>query len=232
MRNKKMIIMHLIIFIMVISGTGCGKETAQTKTDNITISQSFDIKEEKPIDKGENRMDKEDIFVISHPLLKDVPFYTTTIDNIKEKCSEKLDITYSEERMDGYLTFYKGDGIIYITTEDGSLYSVILINNKYEFDCGLKVGMDKSEINNLDIPFNRYNKVDIGTDKKINSYLLSFEIGPLSMLDFDYLYYYSAVLYDENEDHMDDFTGRCMGLMAFMKDGKLIAVSTDWPNAN
>jgi hypothetical protein len=49
------------------------------------------------------------------------------------------------------------------------------------------------------------------------------------MLDFDTHYLYSASLYDEGETN---FTGQCMGLMAFMKDKKLIAVSTDWPNAN
>ncbi len=202
-------------------------KTTQTETNNIPTTQDSNNKEE-------NRIDKEDIFIKSHSLLKNTPFYTATIDNVKEKCLEKLDITYSEEKSDGYLTYYKGDGITYITTEDGSLYSIILTNNKYEFGCGLKVGLDESEISNLDISFRIYNKDEIGVDKKVNSYLLSYEIGPLSMFDFDTLYYYSATLYDENktESHVDGFTGRCMGLMAFMKGGKLIAVSTDWPNAN
>jgi len=226
MRDKKIIIMCFTLFIMVIAGTGCTKKKAQTEIGNISTPQDSYTKDE-------NRIDKEDIFVKNHPLLENTSFYTTTIDNIKEKCPEKLDITYSEERLDGYLTYYKGDGIIYITTEDGILYSVILTNNKYEFGYGLKVGMDESEISDLDILFNIYNKDEIGVDKKVNSYLLSCEIGPLAMFDFDTLYYYSAALYDENEtENQDGFTGRCLGLMAFMKDGKLIAVFTDWPNAN
>lgn len=202
-------------------------KTTQTETNNIPTTQDSNNKEK-------NRIDKEDIFIKSHSLLKNTPFYTETIDNVKEKCLEKLDITYSEEKLNGYLTYYKGDGITYITTEDGSLYSIILTNNKYEFGCGLKVGLDENEISNLDISFRIYNKDEIGVDKKLNSYLLSYEIGPLSMFNFDTLYYYSATLYDENEteSHVDVFTGRCMGIMAFMKDGKLIAVSTDWPNAN
>lgn len=223
MRN--IIIMCFIIFIMVTAGTGCTKKAMQT--DNLPTPQDFNKKEE-------NRIDKEDIFIESHSLLKNTLFYTATIDSVKEKCSEKLDITYSEEKLDGRLTYYKGDGIIYITTDDGWLYSVILTNDNYEFGCGLKVGMDENEINDLGIPFNIYDKNEIGVDKKISSYLLSYETGPVSMFDFDTLYYYSAALYseDETENQIDSFAGGCMAFMAFMKDGNLVAVSTDWPNAN
>jgi hypothetical protein len=205
---------------MVLAGTSCTNETKQT--ENISTPQDSNNKEG-------NRIDRNEIFIKDHPLLKNTPFYTTTIDNIKEKCPENLNITYSEESADGHFTYYKGDGIIYITAEDGSLFSVILTNNNYEFNCGFKVGMNESEISNLGIPFNKYNKDEIGVNKKIYSYLLGFKTGPLSMFDFDKLYYYKATLCD---DKVISYNGRCIGLMAFMKDGKLIAVCTDWPNAN
>ena len=210
---------------MAMAGTGCTKEA--TPDDNILIQPDINGKEEKQIN-------EKDILVKGHPLIENTPFYSTTIDDIEEKYTEKLEVSYSEEKLDGFLTYYKGDGIVYITTEDGGLYSVILTNNNYEFGCGLKTGMSESEISNLNLSFSIYDKDEIGVDKKISSYLLSYKTGPLSMFDFDSLYYYSAPLYTEedSDNEMDSFAGRCIGLMVFMKDGKSIAVSTDWPNAN
>lgn len=220
MWNKKLVIMCLLTSIIAIIGTSCTKETH--RSDNTPTSQVSD-------NQGDNRLDQKDIYIKNHPLLEKTPFYTATIDDIKENCSEVLDISYSEERIDGGFTYYKGDGITYITAEDGRLYSVILTNDDYKFGCGLKVGMDESEINNLGISFNVYNKDEIGVDKKVNSYLLSCKIGPLSMFDFDTLYYYKATLYDETGSN---YNGYCLGLAALMKDGKLTAVFTDWSNAN
>lgn len=224
MRYKKIKIIYFIIFIIMI-GTGCTKET--TKDDNNILIQPDNGSDERQI--YEN-----DILIKGHPLLENTPFYNTTMEDIKEKNSEKLAVSYSEEKLDGFLTYYKGDGIVYITTEDGGLYSIILTNDNYEFACGLKTGMSESEINKLNLSFNIYDKDEIGVDKKVSSYLLSYKKGPLSMFDFDSLYYYSAILNagDDTDNEMDSFAGSCIGLIVFMKDGKSIAVSTDWPNAN
>ncbi len=225
MRYKKIIIIYFITFIMVMVGTGCTKET--TQDDNILIQPDVNGNEEKQIN-------EKDISIKGHPLLANTPFYNTTIDDIEEEYSEKLEVSYSEEKLNGFLTYYKGDGIVYITTEDGGLYSVILTNDNYEFGCGLKIGMSESEINKLNLSFSSYDKDEIGVDKKVSSYLLSYEKGPLSMFDFNSLYYYSATLNADvdSDNEMDSFSGRCIGLMVLMKDGKSIAVFTDWPNAN
>ena len=208
--------------------SGCNKKASSNEIEKVTsIPTSTSVPTEIPTpkdlsNKEENRINKEDIFIKNHPLLKNTPFYMTTIDKIKEKYPEKLDITNSEERVDGNFIYYKGDGIVYITREDGSLYSVILTNNNYEFGCGLKVGMDESDISNLGFSFKVYNSDEIGVDKKVSTYLLSCKIGPLSMFDFDTLYYYSATL--DNGNEKDGFTGYCLGLMALMKDGKFIVI--------
>ena len=212
--------MHLIA-IMVTIAVGCTKKTTWTETDNMPTPQDS-IKDD------ENQIDKKDIFIKNHPLLKNTPFYSTTINDIKENFPEPLDVTFSEESADGHFIYYQGDGIIYITDSNGWLYSVILTKDKYEFGCGLKVGMEESKISDLDIPFHTCKKDEIGVNKKVYTFLLSFEIGPVSMFDFDTLYYYSAALQDENEPE----DGHCLGIMAFMKDGELVAVFTDWPNAN
>ncbi|WMJ86820.1 hypothetical protein [Anaerocolumna sp. MB42-C2] len=225
MKYKKLKIIYFIIFIIVMVGTGCTKET--TKDDNNILIQPDNGSDERQINEN-------DILIKEHPLLENTPFYSATIENIKGKYSEKLAVSYSEEKLDGFLTYYTGDGIVYITTEDGGLYSVILTNDNYEFACGLKTGMSESEINKLNLSFNIYDKDEIGVDKKVSSYLLSYKKGPLSMFDFDSIYYYSAILNAEvdSDNEMDSFAGRCIGLIVFMKDGKSIAVSTDWPNAN
>lgn len=225
MRYKKLKIIYFIVFIIVMVGTGCTKEVIQD--DNNILIQPDNGSDER-------RINENDILIKEHPLLENTPFYSTTIEDIEEKYSEKLAVSYSEEKLDGFLTYYKGDGIVYITTEDGGLYSVILTNDNYEFGCGLKIGMSESEINKLNLSFSSYDKDEIGVDKKVSSYLLSYEKGPLSMFDFNSLYYYSATLNADvdSDNEMDSFSGRCIGLMVLMKDGKSIAVFTDWPNAN
>lgn len=211
--NKKIISIGILLLILIMSGNSCSKKAALTNDTTSSDSISSDS-----------------ILIKNHSLLDTTPFYNVSMEQIEETGKEEFDITFSEERSNGRFTYYTGNGIIYISINDKDIYSILLTDNTYELNCGIKVGMKEDEISSLELPFDEYSKDEIGVDKKISSFLLNCKIGPVSMLDFDTLYQYNATLTSDNQN--DNYDGSCIGLLAFVKDGKVIAVSTDWPNAN
>lgn len=211
--NKKIISISILLLLLIMSGTSCSKKAALTNDSTSSDSISSDS-----------------ILIKNHSLLDSTPFYHVSMEQIEETSKEEFDITFSEERSNGQFTYYTGAGIIYISINDKDIYSIILTDNTYELNCGIKVGMNEDEVSRLELPFDEYSKDKIGVDKKISSFLLSCEMGPVSMLDFDTLYQYNATL--TSDDQNDSYGGSCLGLLAFVKDGKVVAVSTDWPNAN
>ncbi len=216
--NKKIISIVILLLIVIMSGNSCSKKAAITHDSTSIESISSDS------------ISSDSILIKNHSLLDTNPFYTVSMEQIGETSEEEFDITFSEERSNGRFTYYTGNGIIYISINDNDIYSILLIDNTYELNYGIKVGMKEDEIRSLDLPFDEYSKDEIGVDKKISSFLLSCEIGPVAMLGFDTLYQYNATL--TSDDQNDNYDGSCIGLLAFVKEGEVIAVSTDWPNAN
>lgn len=170
---------------------------------------------------------RNDLLVENHALLSSNPF--VDFSEIEEKCKETLEVSFSKERLDGRLKFHKGDGIIYVTSESNETFCIILTSDKYAFGCGLKVQMDENKIRKLNIPLAKYTKEEIVVDKLVSSYYLSCENGLLSMFDFDSFYYMQGYI---DEIYADKRISGCRGLIALVKDGKVVAVSTDQPTAN
>lgn len=171
---------------------------------------------------------RNDLLIENHPVLSKNPL--ATFSEIVKASNEALEVSYTEEIFNGRLKFHKGDGIIYVTDEEDAPFCTILTSDKYAFGCGLKVQMDEKEFGKLKLPLVKYLKEEVGDyDKLLSSYYLSCKKGFLSMFDYDTVYYCEGYI---NEVYEGKSLSGCRSLIALVKDGTVVAISTDQPTAN
>ena len=256
MRRK---VLYGILVMLLLSGctktdpssstVSGSQELIQDQTDSTAESpvSSEQVAEDSENKKVKNELLLEDLFIPEDECLKDASFMTTNIMESILKYYPDLTPTKSEEGANGHCTYWKRDGIEYITagheyyrTEygaDGSETEVIekyedmdvfglSIVSGYSFSCGLRPGMKESELKQY---FPCMKKVDKDDDTYLISHNLRDKMGPLQTTDFDYAYYYVRGASDEEVEKYHISRSIAYSVTAFIKDGVVCKLFLDSP---
>lgn len=167
-----------------------------------------------------------DIFIEGHNSLENQCFWQVDLEEIED---EAIGVSSSEERLNGAFQFYTGKGIIYVTNTYGgdSPIGLILTNDKFSLNSGLKVGMTTEEMEATEIPFQRYedSKISLGN-------IIRTEKGPIADLNYDDIYFYLGGISQKEVNEFEVMMPPCLGITVFIKNNKVIAICLDFPTAD
>lgn len=231
----KKILRILCLTVCILCLTACTETEKRNANKRNADKAVFDYMEEKETTKEKNISAgdtgiMERGFVINHTLLCEAPLFMFSIGDIIKNNQSKLEEDFSEKTASGYLHYYKEDGITYVTGEPSkgmkeeykTLRGVILTSDKYELKCGLKVGMPEKDIQEINPSFEKVSKEEISGLQ----YPYTAAISP--QFDFDYAYWVKEQIpYEERKLYMSrEFDD--MGIILFVKNEKVTAVSVDY----
>lgn len=215
--------------------------TSSEKSEDV-ITESHDIQTvdtEPAAEAGfEDEVKYEYIFVPEDPCLSNKPFMTVSVNDIL-KYYPDLKKTDSEEGANGHFVFFDSDGITYIShsAANGNVVGLVIYNDNYSLNCGIKPGMSESTLIK-EIPFmDKYTKEDIlsGEGKCgmiFSSMLLRDRISPLNNADYDSAYAcITAPGEDERLKYGSSYTIPYT-IIALIKDKKVNKIILDMPTAN
>lgn len=118
-----------------------------------------------------------DISVQNHEILSKYAFQWISWKDVSSVIENDYEEWISEEGANGRMVYRTSDGVTYILPEHfegaevNQIAGVLIQDKKYQLSNGLAVGMQESEIANIDMPFQRYEKDVNGrglTSKNIN----------------------------------------------------------------
>ena len=150
--------------------------------------------------------------------------------------------TKSEEGANGHCTYWKRDGIEYITTgcdstdaagtaikyEDMNVFGLSIVSG-CSFNCGLRPGMKESELKQY---FPCMKKTDKIEDDYMDRIIMSGEMGPLQTTDFDYAYCYERWVSEEDAEKYRISSSVAYRVIAFIKDEVVCKFFLSIPQAN
>ena len=251
MRKK---VLYGILMMLLLSGctktdpsspaVSSSQETIQDQTDSTAESpvSSEQVAEDSENKKVKNELLLEDLFIPEDECLKDASFMTTNIMESILKYYPDLTPVKSEEGANGHCTYWKRDGIEYITTGCDSTDAAGTVI-KYEnmevlglsivsgcsFSCGLKSGMKESELKQY---FPCMEKIDKIEDTYLAGFIMRDKMGPLQTTDFDYVYHYRRGASEEEVEKYRISRSIAYSVTAFMKDGEVCKLFIDSPTTN
>ncbi len=161
MNHLKRKIAVYILFFAMLSLYGCSDENkADTFDQEGNAEESF----KDYGTKIQNLLSVEDILVENHGVLQDYVFQHLTWKDLSEKIPDNYEEWISEEGADGRMIYRTIEGVTYILPEFGANQNagILLTDEKYKLGCGLQVGMDANNIDELEIPLEIYTKEEYG----------------------------------------------------------------------
>lgn len=229
------IVIILCLILCILSMIACTKtekpDTNESSADKgiSEYSEEKETKEEKENSVGDTGIIERG-YVINHPLLCETPLFMFSIGDIIKNEQVTLEEDVSEKTSSGYLHYYIEDGITYVTGEPSvgmkeeykTLQGVILTSDKYELKCGLKPGTPEKDIQEINPGFEKVSIEDL------SGLQYPYMAAISSELDFDSAYWVKEQIpYEERKLYMNrEFDD--MGIILFVKDGKVTAVSVDY----
>lgn len=238
--------MFWLLLLMLLPG--CIKETdAKLTTTNSSVSYENVAASDHVIESSESKTIKNeillpDLFIPEDECLKNASFMTANIMENILKHYPDLKPVKSEEGTNGHLTYWKRDGIEYITwgyestnadgtvqkDEDMDIVGLSIVSG-CSFSCGLKPGMKESDLIQY---FPCMIKFDKGDDTYFRSSIMRDKMGPLQTTDYDYAYYYSHGASDEDVEKYHISRSIAYSVSALIKDGVVCRIVLDSPTAN
>ncbi len=188
-----------------------------------------------------NELLLQDLFIPEDECLKNASFMTPDIMESVLKYYPDLKPVKSEEGEHGHFTYWKRDGIEYITWgyegtdaagivtkyEDMDVVGLSIVSG-CSFSCGLKPGMQERELIQYFPCMKEFDKVD---DTYFRSLIMKDKMGPLQTTDYDYAYYYSRGASDEEVEKYHISRSIAYSVSAFIKDGVVCKIVLDSPTA-
>lgn len=232
---KKLFFQGMLWAILISGCTPAGsvspavsQEPAVMREEEETVAA--DISEDPEI---KNEWMIRDIFIPEDPCLKDTPFMNGSIECVL-KYEPDLERIRSEERANGYLTYWIGDGIEYVTHfEDLDIIGVIISDN-YSLSGGLKIGMKETELQERFPMMDKCEKGDLEKGEGMivfASSIMNDKMGPLQTTDYDCVYAYSRGASDKEVEEYEINGTIAYSVAAFIKEGEVCKIVLDRPTA-
>ncbi|MGN0398455.1 MAG: hypothetical protein ACI4EL_10705 [Candidatus Fimimorpha sp.] len=236
---KKRIAIY-ILFLLMISLFGCESEKEEdTSKNEASTEKAFEECATEII----NSLSVEEILVENHTVLQKYAFQWISWKDVSQQLTEDYIEWVSEEGANGRMVYRTVDGVTYILPEywEGALVDqiggILLTDEKYKLGCGLQVGMDEDNIDELKIPLRIYVEDETGTglnNKDAGGIALYNGMNNEDIIEFDYAYSYDEgfVLSEEEQKEKIDELGlpeECYSethfiLIAFVKDEKVSGI--------
>lgn len=254
MRRK---VLYGILMMLLLSGctktdpsspaVSGSQETIQDQADSTAESvaesqvSSEQVAEDSENKKVKNELLLEDLFIPKDECLKDASFMTANIMESILKYYPDLTPVKSEEGANGHCTYWKRDGIEYITTgcdstdaagtaikyEDMDVFGLSIVSG-CSFNCGLRPGMKESELKQY---FPCMKKVDEVDNIYLNTIIRNDKMGPIQTTNFDYMYCYIRGASDEEVEKYRISGTIAYSVVAFIKDGEVCMLFLNLPTA-
>lgn len=227
MRKNQIFICLMIM--AAISGCAPGENVPpaimQEETGRETDTGSQDV--------VKNELTIPDIFIPEDECLKNALFMTGSMECVL-KYNPELERVTTVDHGNGYLVYWKGDGIEYVDfCEDMDIYGIV-ITDHYSLNCGLKIGMEESDLQQKFPVMEKFEKGNLTKGQGIivfSSSLMNDEMGPLSTTDYDYVYACACAASDEEVEEYQITGTIAYSVIAFIKNGKVCKIVLDLPTA-
>ncbi len=194
MNHLKRKIAVYILFFAMLSLYGCSDENkADTFDQEGNAEESF----KDYGTKMQNLLSVEDILVENHGVLQDYVFQHLTWKDLSEKIPDNYEEWISEEGAHGRMIYRTIEGVTYMLPEFGAnqIAGILLTDEKYKLGCGLQVGMDANNIDELEMPLEIYTKEENGigwtrgiVNKRGEGITLYRGMDNEEIIKFDYAY--------------------------------------------
>lgn len=194
MKHLKRKIAVYILFFVMLSLYGCRDAN---KEDTFDQEKNAEDSFEGYCTEMQNVLSVEDILVENHVILQEYVFQYISWKDISEKISGNYEEWISEEGANGRMIYRTAEGITYILPEYqkdipvNQIAGILLTDEKYKLGCGLQVGMDADNIDEIGIPLEIYNKDENGIgleNKKGEGIALYKGMDNEAIIRFDYAY--------------------------------------------
>jgi len=184
-----------------------------------------------------------DFFLTNHNILNENFYKNVNLETIIKEYGEPLHITKTEYSANkGQFYFYEYPGIIYVfwsNTADLNISSqieyFILTNNDYCLNNGIFIGMSETNLLDINLNFSKNNlmlgdkvlsKQNIITDDNVGTFFMKSQT---IISNYDYIYTcYNYLDYTTNNSNI---ISECVGINIYIKDNKIISITTDLPTA-
>lgn len=207
------------VCILTIKSHRCSSEPESSQSENGQLPQESEV-----------QAGVEQTFVSGNELLEQKPMFCYTLGDVLQGHSYATKTSRLDQNE---LNFCETDGITYVVGQENALLDeqfqyvlgVILTDSTYHLQNGLQVGLDESEVKKI-CKFSDTETKSQVEESMAEEYPYLVQLS--NQYDYDEAYWVKSNL-SEAEWHMYDngFYGK-IGVIVFLKDHKVVMVSTDY----